>query len=178
VSFYCVDFKILSIDNKDLQHQIETWEENEFDGVKTAVSVRLTCLLGSANGAAPGWIRRVRQQADDGRCVCQQLELSAGVHHAETMEALAERTNRRATLRRQQAQTEHGSEGNSQTRLDPEVQEVVVSARKVLAGRIGLDEHSVDGKERRSYLYCSSVLSGPDFVVSQVQRRFFKSARS
>jgi hypothetical protein len=78
---------------------------------------------------------------------------SAGVHEGDG--STRRRQTRGANLRRQRALTEYGGpETDSQTHLDPEVQEVWPRQGKVhLAGRIGLDEHSVEDQELRSYLY-------------------------
>jgi hypothetical protein len=108
-------------------------------------------------------------------CVCQLLEFSAGVYsstHGGTGNTWR-RHIRGANLRRQQARTEYGSpERDSQTYLDLEVQEVWPWQGKVhLAGRVGLDERSVEDRERRSYLHRSERVpfsggSGASFIPS------------
>jgi hypothetical protein len=124
----------------------------------------------------------MRQQADDSRCVCQQMEFSAGVLrcvcqqmefstgvHSSTQggdESTWRRQTQGANLRRQRARTECGGpERDSQTHLDLKVKEFRPRQGKVrLAGRIGPDEHSVEDQERRAYLIVASVLSGLNFV--------------
>jgi hypothetical protein len=150
--------------------------ENELDVVESSGESKV-CLLDSEKGATlDGYDVCVNMLTTavayastwSSRPACTQLCTEAMGHGGD--EGIWRKHTRGANLRRQQVRTEHGDpERDSQTLLDPEVQEVWSRQEKIhFAGRIGLDVRWRIRNVVHTFSV-ASVLSGLDFVRVEVK---------